>query len=210
MHVATCGHVRVPCPFPGCETTVSRKDIDAHLQSAAAAHLALAVAQKKDLDNKARLIASSDVKVEIRELPSGARDTVFFKRFEPILHQEGYRSDVVCFTVRELGRGLDASKTPHELGIRDGMTLEVVTSLSASFNIKTIETDGREIYFKVKMGTRFERLFNAYADRRNGINPSRMSCTYNGERVRADQTPADLGMEDQAEVRFVYSSVRAR
>ena len=51
------------------------------------------------------------------------------------------------------------------------------------------------MFFKVKKSTKFEKIFQAYADR-VGKPSGSIRFVFDGNRLNNDQTPADLGMED--------------
>mmetsp|Transcript_2737 Transcript_2737/g.3767 ORF Transcript_2737/g.3767 Transcript_2737/m.3767 type:complete len:95 (+) Transcript_2737:73-357(+) len=54
---------------------------------------------------------------------------------------------------------------------------------------------GEETFFKVKKTTKLEKVFNAYAERK-GVNSSSLRFLLDGVRVRPEQTPTELDMED--------------
>ena len=55
--------------------------------------------------------------------------------------------------------------------------------------------EGDETVYKVKTTTKLQRLFDAYALRK-GIDVGSLRFLLDGERLRGDQTPADVDMED--------------
>jgi len=64
-----------------------------------------------------------------------------------------------------------------------------------SLNIRVRDASGREACFKVMPTTPLERVFNAWSTRM-GVCAASMRFLWDGSRVRCDQTPADIGMED--------------
>lgn len=55
--------------------------------------------------------------------------------------------------------------------------------------------DGTEVVFKVKPTTLFEKVFAAYCDKK-AVSRESVIFLCDGERVKADQTPEGIGMED--------------
>ncbi|CAI5971354.1 unnamed protein product [Closterium sp. NIES-65] len=70
-----------------------------------------------------------------------------------------------------------------------------------AITLKVVAQDGTEVSFKVKPKTKFSKLFQAYSDRK-GFKLDTMRFLYHGGRVLGDNTPAELGIEnnDQIEV----------
>lgn len=52
---------------------------------------------------------------------------------------------------------------------------------------------GEEVQFKVKLNTVFEKVFKAYSDKKGVQNTKFL---FDGHRIKATDTPADLDMED--------------
>lgn len=59
--------------------------------------------------------------------------------------------------------------------------------------------DGNEVYFKVKRTTEFRKVMNAYC-KKVGADPDSVRFLFDGVRIRPEQTPADLNMEDEDEI----------
>ena len=55
--------------------------------------------------------------------------------------------------------------------------------------------DGSEVYFKIKRRTKLEKLMTAYCNRL-GQSIDSVRFLYDGERVKPEKTPMDLGIED--------------
>ena len=66
---------------------------------------------------------------------------------------------------------------------------------SGSLNISVRDANGRVEYFTVKPTTPLERVLNAWSTR-VGVCAASVRFLWDGSRVRSDQTPADIGMED--------------
>jgi len=66
-------------------------------------------------------------------------------------------------------------------------------------SLKVKSQDGNEVYFKVKKTTSFSKVMNAYC-KKVGADPEQVRFLFDGQRLRQDQTPQDLGMEDEDEI----------
>uniref|UniRef100_A0A7S2TZU2 Ubiquitin-like domain-containing protein n=1 Tax=Lotharella oceanica TaxID=641309 RepID=A0A7S2TZU2_9EUKA len=66
-------------------------------------------------------------------------------------------------------------------------------------NLKVKSQDGNEVFFKVKKTTSFKRLMEAYCAK-VGADKNSVRFLFDGERIDADSTPADLGMENEDEI----------
>ncbi|PPQ67795.1 hypothetical protein CVT25_009099 [Psilocybe cyanescens] len=58
-----------------------------------------------------------------------------------------------------------------------------------------ISYDGTQITVKVKTNMKFSKIFEA-AEKRFGKDKGTFKFTYDGQRVKPEQTPAELEMED--------------
>ena len=63
-------------------------------------------------------------------------------------------------------------------------------------NIKVINSDGAEVYFKVKRDIKLKKLMDAYC-KRQGMNSGSLRFNFDGERINPQSTPLSLGMEDK-------------
>ena len=70
-----------------------------------------------------------------------------------------------------------------------------IALLTKSLSIKVVSQDGMEIYFKIKRRTKMSKLMTAYANR-TGMAINSLRWLFDGERVRWDDTPRELAMED--------------
>ena len=69
------------------------------------------------------------------------------------------------------------------------------TTTSSSLNIRINDLTGEKTYFKVKTTTKLDKIFNAYATRK-GVVATDLRFLFSGVRVRGDQTPAGIDMEE--------------
>jgi small ubiquitin-related modifier len=66
-------------------------------------------------------------------------------------------------------------------------------------SLKVKGQDGNEVYFKVKRTTQFSKIMNAYC-KKIGAESDSVRFLFDGNRLRADQTPGDLEMEDEGNI----------
>jgi len=71
-------------------------------------------------------------------------------------------------------------------------------------NLKVKSQDGNEIYFKVKKTTQFRKVMTAYC-RKVGADFDSVRFLFDGTRIRPDQTPQELDMEDEDEIDAMVS-----
>ena len=69
-------------------------------------------------------------------------------------------------------------------------------SAENTITIRVKDQTGDETFFKVKKTTRMEKVFGAYAQRK-GIAVGAMRFLLDGERIKGDETPKSLEMEDK-------------
>ena len=55
--------------------------------------------------------------------------------------------------------------------------------------------DGNEMFFKLKRSTPLSKLMKTFCERQ-GVGYNSVRFLFDGERIRANDTPADLEMED--------------
>ena len=65
-----------------------------------------------------------------------------------------------------------------------------------AITIKVKDQQGEETHFKIKTTTKFSKVFAAYAQRK-GVDAASVRFMFDGTSLAADQTPADLDMEDE-------------
>jgi len=66
-------------------------------------------------------------------------------------------------------------------------------------NLKVKGQDGGEVFFRIKSTATLRKLMNAYCDRQS-VDPHSIAFLFDGRRLRAEQTPAELDMEDGDEI----------
>ena len=66
-------------------------------------------------------------------------------------------------------------------------------------NIKVKAQDGTEIYFKIKRTTQLKKLMDAYCQRQ-GLANNQCRFIFDGERIKDDDTPDGLEMENGDEI----------
>lgn len=59
--------------------------------------------------------------------------------------------------------------------------------------------DGNEVFFRIKRSTQLKKLMNAYCDRQS-VDLNSIAFLFDGRRLRAEQTPEELEMEDGDEI----------
>ncbi|KAJ8432152.1 hypothetical protein Cgig2_006854 [Carnegiea gigantea] len=91
----------------------------------------------------------------------------------------------------ELERGLTIRRM-EEIGSylpREGYDSVMINSCS----------DGNEVFFRIKRSTQLKKLMNAYCDRQS-VELNSIAFLFDGRRLRAEQTPEELEMEDGDEI----------
>ncbi|EFJ18574.1 hypothetical protein SELMODRAFT_112290 [Selaginella moellendorffii] len=66
-------------------------------------------------------------------------------------------------------------------------------------NLKVKSQDGNEICFSIRRNTRLAKLMKAYCERMS-VAPDSIAFLLDGKRLREDQTPEELEMEDGDEI----------
>lgn len=75
-----------------------------------------------------------------------------------------------------------------------------------AMQIKVVAQDGTEIFFKCKPHTQMKKLMDAYASRQ-GVQLRQVRFLFDGERIREEQTPQQLGLEDGDSIDVVMEQV---
>ncbi|KAI3787132.1 hypothetical protein L1987_41365 [Smallanthus sonchifolius] len=70
---------------------------------------------------------------------------------------------------------------------------------SAHINLKVKGQDGNEVFFRIKRNTQLKKLMNAYCDRQS-VEMNSIAFLFDGRRLRAEQTPIELEMEEGDEI----------
>ncbi|KAK9146007.1 hypothetical protein Sjap_005910 [Stephania japonica] len=69
----------------------------------------------------------------------------------------------------------------------------------AHINLKVKGQDGNEVFFRIKRSTQLRKLMTAYCDRQS-VEFNSIAFLFDGRRLRAEQTPDELEMEDGDEI----------
>ncbi|KAJ6956202.1 hypothetical protein NC652_007333 [Populus alba x Populus x berolinensis] len=117
------------------------------------------------------------------------------------------------------GRRLRGEQTPDELDMEDGDEIDAMlhqtggavktsqpqeedkkpNDQSAHINLKVKGQDGNEVFFRIKRSTQLKKLMNAYCDRQS-VEFNSIAFLFDGRRLRGEQTPDELEMEDGDEI----------
>jgi len=66
-------------------------------------------------------------------------------------------------------------------------------------NLKVKGQDGNEVFFRIKKSTTLKKLMTAYCDRQS-VDLGSIAFLFDGQRLRPDQSPEELDMEDGDEI----------
>ncbi|XP_060180311.1 small ubiquitin-related modifier 1-like [Lycium barbarum] len=66
-------------------------------------------------------------------------------------------------------------------------------------NLKVKGQDGNEVFFRIKRSTQMRKLMTAYCDRQS-VDMNSIAFLFDGRRLRAEQTPDELEMEEGDEI----------
>ncbi|CAM8959255.1 hypothetical protein QQ045_003406 [Rhodiola kirilowii] len=66
-------------------------------------------------------------------------------------------------------------------------------------NLKVKGQDGNEVFFRIKRNTQLKKLMGAYCDRQS-VELNSIAFLFDGRRLRGDQTPDELEMEEGDEI----------
>jgi small ubiquitin-related modifier len=100
------------------------------------------------------------------------------------------------------GDNMDVVKDASHVGGGDA----VPVAPDDSINLRVMSQNGSEVYFKLKKTTPLSKLMDTFCQRQ-GLNPDDCRFLYDGNRVRGEQTPKSLEMEDEDIVDVVQSQV---
>lgn len=73
-------------------------------------------------------------------------------------------------------------------------------------NLQVKSQDGTVVHFKAKVTTPFRKLMTAYCERQSVTSES-VVFLFEGERLRGEQTPQEVGMEDGDSIDVVIHQV---
>ncbi|KAK9814255.1 hypothetical protein WJX72_003009 [[Myrmecia] bisecta] len=90
-----------------------------------------------------------------------------------------------------------------------GETKPKVEGGSETIQLKVKDQTGGEVHFKVKTTTKFEKIMQAYCQKKS-IDMAGMRFLFEGTRINNTSTPADLGMEDDDIIDAVMEQVGGR
>jgi len=62
-------------------------------------------------------------------------------------------------------------------------------------HVKVRSPHGQEVFFRIRRTTNLQKLMTAYCNRL-GLPPDGVRFLFDGDRIRGDQTPKDIGLED--------------
>ncbi|KAH7834078.1 hypothetical protein Vadar_012535 [Vaccinium darrowii] len=72
-------------------------------------------------------------------------------------------------------------------------------SQSNQINLKVKSQEGNEVFFRIKHNTQLKKLMTAYCERQS-LDAKAIVFLFDGHRIKAEQTPEQLGMEDGDEI----------
>ncbi|KAL7589282.1 small ubiquitin-related modifier 1 [Lactuca sativa] len=70
---------------------------------------------------------------------------------------------------------------------------------AAHINLKVKGQEGNEVFFRIKRSTQLKKLMNAYCERQS-LEMNSIAFLFDGRRLRAEQTPDELEMEEGDEI----------
>ncbi|KAL7246953.1 hypothetical protein ACSBR2_001963 [Camellia fascicularis] len=73
------------------------------------------------------------------------------------------------------------------------------TDQSGHINLKVKGQDGNEVFFRIKRSTQLRKLMTAYCDRQS-VEFNSIAFLFDGRRLRGEQTPDELEMEEGDEI----------
>ena len=198
-HKATCADIMVKCPFPTCQVHVRRRDLEAHLADGRA-HLQIAEAMHASLLNAHAVLDGLTVKVTIKTPTTARGIPVDLKYMEPINGQATFLAALVGTDVHNVAFGaeVEITKSPHELGLRDGASIMLSPVVNAvdAISLRVVTQDEDEVFFKLRPTTELRKMFVAFCQRQ-GISQGGVRFSFDGQRISNwNTTPADWGMED--------------
>eukprot|EP01032_Pedospumella_encystans_P009657 gene9657-11349_t len=72
--------------------------------------------------------------------------------------------------------------------------------------LRVKEQTGEEMFFKVKGTTKMQKVFDSYAQRR-GVQPNAIRFMLDGQRIRSEDTPKMLELQDDDQIDVVLETV---
>jgi len=135
------------------------------------------------------------------------KETKMSKIFEAYAQRKGIASNSLKFLLD--GDRIQGDSTPKMLELEDNDQIDVVIDQlgggeaeGGGENTLTLvvkDQTGAELQFKVKKETKLQRVMEAYANSK-GVDMNSLRFTIDGDRIRGDQTPKMLEMEDMDQI----------
>mmetsp|Transcript_13915 Transcript_13915/g.30053 ORF Transcript_13915/g.30053 Transcript_13915/m.30053 type:complete len:98 (-) Transcript_13915:352-645(-) len=88
-------------------------------------------------------------------------------------------------------------------------TLNNFSCFQQTISIAVRDQAGTEVFFKVKPQTKFQKVFEAYCQKK-AVDINSIRFVYDGVRISKDSSPVELGMEDGDVVDAVVEQVGGR
>lgn len=80
------------------------------------------------------------------------------------------------------------------------MSGEALDQSSAEhITLKVKSQNGNELFFKIKKSTQLKKLMDAYCSR-NGVVPTTVRFLFDGNRIRENDTPNDLQLQNDDQI----------
>lgn len=73
--------------------------------------------------------------------------------------------------------------------------------------LRVVDQNGQEVLFKIKKTTQLKKLMDAYCDRKGITDRGAVRFSFNGERIREDSTPKELGIEENDSIDVLLQQV---
>jgi len=142
------------------------------------------------------------------------RNTEMRKIFDAYAQRLGVQAKNLRFTLD--GERLKEGDTPKMLELQDEDQIDVFLDQvggsdedvkptmgeDAAITLHVKESTGEEIAFKVKKSTKMSKIFDAYASRK-GVRSDVLRFMLDGKRIKAEDTPKMLELEDNDQIDVV-------
>lgn len=139
------------------------------------------------------------------------------KIFDAFAQRKGIGAGSLRFMLD--GERLKAEQTPKILELEDNDQIDVVLEMTGgviegpesvveleTLELRVRDQTGDEMYFKVKKGTKFQKIFDAYAMKR-GVPSATLRFMHDGERITPDQSPKTLELENDEQIDVFLQTV---
>ncbi|KAI8015709.1 Small ubiquitin-related modifier 2 [Camellia lanceoleosa] len=84
----------------------------------------------------------------------------------------------------------------EEREIEGGLVVAVAAMVAGD---RVVAEDGNEVFFRIKRSTQLRKLMTAYCDRQS-VEFNSIAFLFDGRRLRGEQTPDELEMEEGDEI----------